>query len=125
MTTPARHGAYDFGPFRLDARGHRLLRDTGTLPLKPKAFDMLLLFVENPGRVVTKEEILGALWPDTIVEEASLSQNVYEIRKALGDSERPHRYLENVPKRGYRFIAAVAPAGDAASMKPSIAVLPF
>jgi DNA-binding winged helix-turn-helix (wHTH) protein/tetratricopeptide (TPR) repeat protein len=110
----------DFGPFRLDAANHVLLRDGRPVPLKPKAFDTLLLLVENGGRVVSKQDLLERLWPDTIVEEASLTQNVYEVRKALGAE---HDYIENVPKRGYRFTADVRPAAVAPAT--SIAVLPL
>jgi DNA-binding winged helix-turn-helix (wHTH) protein/tetratricopeptide (TPR) repeat protein len=117
--------AYEFGAFRVDAANHRLLRDGEPVPLKPKAFDTLLVLVENAGRVMAKDELLRRLWPDTIVEEANVSQNVYELRKALGDDARPHRYVENVPRRGYRFVGEVTRHGSAAEKKAVLAVLPF
>lgn len=114
---------HDFGPFRLDAGNHCLLRDGEVVALKPKAFDTLLTLIEMRGRVVSKDELMRRLWPDTVVEEASLTQNIYEVRKALGDADRLHRYIENVPKRGYRFLAEVRKGGVEA--RRSIAVLPF
>lgn len=92
---------YEFGPFRVEAANHQLLRDGVVVPLKPKAFDTLLVLIENRGRVIPKEELIRLLWPDSVVEEASLTQNIYEVRKALRGSDRS--YVENVPRRGYRF----------------------
>ncbi|HKY44878.1 MAG TPA: winged helix-turn-helix domain-containing protein [Pyrinomonadaceae bacterium] len=77
------------------------------MPLKPKVFDTLLLLVENRGRVLEKEELLRRLWPDTIVEEANLSQNVYLLRKVLGEDTGGETYIQTMPKRGYRFVAKV------------------
>ena len=98
---------YEFGPFQIDKLNHVLLRDGETLPLKPKVFDTLLLLVENRGRVLDKDELLSRLWPDTVVEESNLSQNVYLLRKVLGDEPRGETYIETMPKRGYRFVASV------------------
>src|SRR5262249_35059051 len=74
--------------------------------LQPKAFDMLLHLVERRDAVLTKEELLSELWPDTFVDEANLSQNIYVLRKALGQ-DGGEAYIQTVPKRGYRFMAAV------------------
>lgn len=112
---------YEFGPFRIDAASHRLQRDGELIPLKPKAFDLLALLVENSGRVMSKDELMRALWPDSIVEEASLTQNVYEVRRALSTGTET-TFVETVPKRGYRFVARVRISSAA---KTSIAVLPF
>jgi DNA-binding winged helix-turn-helix (wHTH) protein/TolB-like protein/Flp pilus assembly protein TadD len=98
---------YEFGPFQIDKLNHVLLRDGETLPLKPKVFDTLLLLVENRGRVLDKDELLTRLWPDTVVEESNLSQNVYLLRKVLGEEPRGEAYIETMPKRGYRFVASV------------------
>ncbi|HEY0762953.1 MAG TPA: winged helix-turn-helix domain-containing protein [Pyrinomonadaceae bacterium] len=98
---------YEFGPFQIDKLNHALLRDGETIPLKPKVFDTLLLLVENHGRVLDKDEMLRRLWPDTVVEESNLSQNVYLLRKALGEDTQGERYIETTPKRGYRFVASV------------------
>ncbi len=98
---------YEFGPFQIDKLNHVLLRDGETIPLKPKVYDTLLLLVENRERVIEKEELLRRLWPDTIVEEANLSQNVYLLRKVLGENANGETYIQTLPKRGYRFVATV------------------
>src|SRR6266404_8617372 len=105
---------YEFGPFQIDKVNHVLMRDGETLPLKPKVFDTLLLLVENRGRVLDKDELLSRLWPDTIVEESNLTQNVYLLRKALGEEPEADadEYIETMPKRGYRFVASVLEVGD-------------
>src|SRR5262245_24907747 len=96
---------YEFGPFRLNTAEHLLLRDDAGVPLTPKAFDLLLALVEGHGRLLEKEELLKKVWPDTFVEEANLASNISQLRKALGDGENGHRYIETAPKRGYRFVA--------------------
>src|SRR5499426_3651415 len=98
---------YKFGPFRLDAAEHLLLREGESVPLTPKAFDLLLALVERHGHLLEKEELLKKVWPDTFVEEANLASNISQLRKALGDGENGHRYIETAPKRGYRFVANV------------------
>lgn len=98
---------YEFGPFQIDKVNHLLLRNGETVPLKPKVFDTLLLLVENRGRVLDKDEMLGRLWPDTVVEESNLSQNVYLLRRVLGEGTDGEPYIETLPKRGYRFVASV------------------
>jgi DNA-binding winged helix-turn-helix (wHTH) protein len=84
-----------------------LLRDSQPVALTPKAFDLLAFLVANPGRLLTKDELLQAVWPDAIVEESNLAYHVFAIRKALGDTADADQYIETVPKRGYRFIAPV------------------
>src|SRR5262249_38440845 len=103
---------YKFGPFRLDAAEHLLLRDGAAVPLTPKAFDLLLALVERHGHLLEKEELLKKVWPDTFVEEANLASNISQLRKALGDRENGHRYIETAPKRGYRFVASVSKVED-------------
>jgi DNA-binding winged helix-turn-helix (wHTH) protein/tetratricopeptide (TPR) repeat protein len=102
---------YDFGPFRIDASQHVLLRDGAEVPLTPKAFDTLLLLVRNSGRIVDKDELLKTIWPEAYVEEATLAQNVFTIRKALGGSEG-EQYIQTIPRRGYRFNANVTTEQD-------------
>jgi eukaryotic-like serine/threonine-protein kinase len=98
---------YRFGPFALDP-SERLLRQAETpVPLTPKAFDLLVLLVESAGRLLEKGVLMRQLWSDTFVEEANLSNNISLLRKALGESEQGAKYIETVPKRGYRFVAAV------------------
>ena len=98
---------YEFGPFQLDPAERRLLQDGKPVPLTPKAFQTLLVLVENQSRVVDKEDLLKKVWPDTYVEEATLAQNVFTLRKQLGDDRSEAVYIETVPKRGYRFVAPV------------------
>jgi Tol biopolymer transport system component/DNA-binding winged helix-turn-helix (wHTH) protein len=111
------NGIYEFGSFRLDAQERLLQRNGVTISLTPKAFDLLLALVERHGRLVEKEELFQTVWPDTIVEESNLTYNISHIRKALGDGENGQKFIETVPKRGYRFAAPVreisrAVAGD-------------
>ena len=98
---------YEFGPFRLDLAEKALSKDGKFVALTPKAFDTLLILIEKSGRLVEKEELMKQLWPDTFVEENSLSQNIYLVRKALGEESQGARYIETVPRRGYRFTAPV------------------
>jgi eukaryotic-like serine/threonine-protein kinase len=100
---------YEFGPFRLDVSERLLMRDGRMAPLPPKVFDTLLVLVENSGRVVGKDELMQSLWPDTFVEESNLTQNISQLRRALGDGTAGAQYIETIPKRGYRFIANVQP----------------
>jgi Tol biopolymer transport system component/DNA-binding winged helix-turn-helix (wHTH) protein len=94
---------YEFGPFHLDVEERLLLRDGRVVPLPPKVFDTLLALVANRGRILGKEELMQTLWPETFVEESNLTQNISQIRRALGEGE----YIETIPKRGYRFVAEV------------------
>ena len=99
---------YEFGPFRLDASERVLSRDGKTVPLTPKAFETLLALVGRSGQVVGKVELLKQVWPDTFVEEATLAQNIFTLRKALGNGQNNGQtFIETVPKRGYRFAAPV------------------
>jgi TolB-like protein/DNA-binding winged helix-turn-helix (wHTH) protein len=95
---------YEFGPFRLDPAERKLLRANEIVALTPRAFDTLYFLVQNSGRVLEKDELIRTLWPDTFVEEGSLSNHIFLLRKALGDSQA---FIETVPRRGYRFIGAV------------------
>jgi len=95
---------YEFGPFRLDPAERKLLRANEIVALTPRAFDTLHLLVRNNGRVLEKDELISILWPDTFVEEGSLSNHIFLLRKALGDSQA---FIETVPRRGYRFVGAV------------------
>ncbi|MFN7927155.1 MAG: winged helix-turn-helix domain-containing protein [Blastocatellia bacterium] len=98
---------YEFGSFCLDARERLLTRNGESVLLTPKAFDLLLALVERHGHLVEKEELFQAVWPDTVVEESNLSSNIALIRKALSDGTNGERYIETVPKRGYRFVVEV------------------
>jgi DNA-binding winged helix-turn-helix (wHTH) protein/TolB-like protein/Tfp pilus assembly protein PilF len=98
---------YKFDSFCLDASEHQLLNNREVVPLTPKVFETLLVLVENSGHIVKKEELITAVWPDSFVEESSLTQNISLIRKALGEVNGSQQFIETVPKRGYRFIAPV------------------
>jgi Tol biopolymer transport system component/DNA-binding winged helix-turn-helix (wHTH) protein len=95
---------YEFGPFCLDPSERKLLRGNEIVALTPKAFDTLLLLVRNSGHLLEKDDLLTMLWPDSFVEEGSLSNNIFLLRKALGEDPS---YIETVPRRGYRFVGAV------------------
>jgi DNA-binding winged helix-turn-helix (wHTH) protein len=98
---------YEFGPFVLDP-GERLLRHgAARMELPPRAFDTLLVLVEHNGRLLEKDALMRTVWGDTVVEENNLTQVVYLLRRALRDGEDGTRYIETVPKRGYRFVAQV------------------
>lgn len=119
---------YDFGPFRLDPAERLLMRDDQPVALTPKSFDLLLILVENSGHLLGKEEILERLWPDQFVEEANLSFNISSLRKALGEGMSGQRFIETVPKKGFRFLPRVdiretggSAAEPAVAAPPSIA----
>jgi serine/threonine-protein kinase len=130
---------YEFGNYRLDMTKRLLLGGGGNpgdastawtpVSLTPKAFDTLVYLVEHGGAVLGKDELMRAIWPDTVVEENNLNQNISLLRRALGDDSREHRYIATVPGRGYQFVASVRVAAGTAESKgpaePSIAVLPF
>src|ERR1043165_2557879 len=112
---------YEFGPFRVDTSKRLLLREGRAVPLTSKAFDTLVTLVSHGGEVVDKNELIRTLWPDTIVEENNLTQNVSMVRKALGESRSEHRYIVTIPGRGYSFVASVRegcaePDGDDAGV---------
>ena len=94
---------YQFDEYVIAREERILLRDGLPVPLTPKAFETLLVLVENSGRVLTKEEMLQRVWPDTTVEETTLAQNIFTLRKALGSSGQ--QLIQTIPKRGYRFTA--------------------
>jgi DNA-binding winged helix-turn-helix (wHTH) protein/TolB-like protein len=98
---------YEFGDFRLDPQERLLWRTGAIVWLTPKAFDTLLALVENSGRVLSKDELMNRVWPDSFVEEANLAQNVSTLRKALGENTDGIKYIETLPKRGYRFVIPV------------------
>ena len=98
---------YAFDQFQVDAVKHVLLRDGKLVPLTPKAFEILLVLVRHPGRVLKKEELFQLVWPDAFVEENNLPRNVSALRKALGEEPTEHKYVMTVPGQGYRFVASV------------------
>src|ERR1700758_5520482 len=94
---------FEFGPFRVDPEKELLLRGAETVPLTPKTFQILLVLIRHSQEVVAKDDLLKMVWPDTFVEEANLSRNIFLLRKALGESPQDHQYIVTVPGKGYRF----------------------
>jgi DNA-binding winged helix-turn-helix (wHTH) protein/Tol biopolymer transport system component len=98
---------FDFGPFRLDPNARLLMREARPVAVQPKAFDILLALVQNNDRLVLKEELMRTVWQDTFVEESNLTQNIFVLRKILGETAGEHRYIATVPGRGYQFVGEV------------------
>jgi len=124
---------YEFGPFRLEVKEHRLVHGGRAIPLTDKAFETLHVLVERHGTLVSKRDLMNAVWPEASVEENNLDRNISAVRKALGERAGGRQYIETVPRIGYRFVARLSakPAKDP-SHSPSptsdisaIAVLPF
>src|SRR4030095_3114544 len=105
---------YDFGPFRINSVQRVLSRDGEVVAMTPKQFDLLLLLVENHGRVVEKERLIEEVWPETAVEEGNLTTNIYMLRKVLGEDTNGQQYIQTLPRRGYRFVGEVV-SGDGQS----------
>ncbi len=117
--------SYRFGSYTLDARERRLLGNGVAIPLKPRVFDTLLYLVERAGHLVPKEELLASLWNGSVVEESTLAKNVWLIRRALADGDGETRFIETVPRIGYRFVAPVErlapePEPEAAPSPPPV-----
>lgn len=122
MSPPER---LQFGPFTLDAAGARLTRDGVAIELPPRSFDLLRHLAERAGRLVTKDELLDQVWGRKFITEAVIKTTVSELRAALDDDAREPRYIETVPRRGYRFVASVvAPAPAASPVPPAPAAAP-
>ena len=117
---------YEFGPFRLEVGEHRLVREGQSIPLTGKAFDTLCVLVERHGKLVPKQDLMSAVWPETAVEENNLDRNISTLRKTLGEGTNGQSFIETVPRVGYRFVAPVtesasklSPAGDPGQEPPS------
>lgn len=98
---------YEFGPFRVNVAERLLEKDDELVSLTPKVFETLLVLIEHSGHVLAKDDLITRLWPDTFVEESSLTQNISLLRRALDEAPGSHKYIETIPKRGYRFVADV------------------
>jgi TolB-like protein/Tfp pilus assembly protein PilF len=119
---------YKFGEFRVEAAKRVLLRNGDPVGLTPKVFDTLLHLVRRPGETVEKEELMRAVWPDTVVEENNLNQNISALRRVMEGAKGKGRYILTIPGKGYRFIASVEVIDGAVAETPAratIAVLPF
>ena len=110
---------HDFEGFRLDIRRRRLLRQGEPIPITPKALELLLILIEHRGRVVDKVDLIRLLWPDTIVEEANLTQSVFIARKALGEAPGENRFIATAPRQGYRFVAEVEDVEEVEAASPA------
>jgi DNA-binding winged helix-turn-helix (wHTH) protein/TolB-like protein/Tfp pilus assembly protein PilF len=111
---------YEFGEFRLDLDGKRLLRLGQPVSLQPKVFDMLVFFVEKHGELISRDDLMNAVWKDTFVEESNLRFCIHALRKALGKNSDEKDFIETVPKRGYRFAAAVSETFYESSAEKSV-----
>ncbi len=120
-------GFYEFEDFRLEVSRRLLFRQGQPVRLTPKAFDTLLLLVQRKGEVISKDELMRQVWPDTAVEENNLNQNISTVRRVLGENRGENRYIATVPGQGYRFVPAVEISGFAqpATEPVTVAVLPF
>ena len=98
---------YGFGEFTLDPRRRILVRGNSSISLTPKAFDVLFFLVQNPNRLVSKEELLRAVWGDTFVEDGNLTQYISHLRKALGDNSEDARLIVTIARKGYQFAGEV------------------
>jgi TolB-like protein/DNA-binding winged helix-turn-helix (wHTH) protein/Flp pilus assembly protein TadD len=117
VTNGARR-VYEFGEFRLDANRHRLLRDGDVVPLSPKAIETLIVLVQNSGKLIQREDLMGAVWPDTIVEDANLTVAISQLRKAINQNSDTNEFIQTIPRVGYRFVAEVCePALDTLEAK--------
>src|SRR5215204_4136036 len=138
MASESSKRIYEFGPFRIDLERYLLFREGKTVQLSPKVLETLIFLIEHRGTVVKKDDIISRVWPDTFVEESNLAQNIFLLRKTLGEEKNEHRYIITVPGVGYRFVAPVVesfaqlsqtvPATHATTSVDSvrsIAVLPF
>src|ERR1700730_12378903 len=95
---------YEFGGFCLDPTERVLLQAGKRVPLVPKAIETLLILVQHSGHVLTKDELIRSVWPDTFVEENNLNQHISALRRALGEDQNGDVYIETVPRLGYRFV---------------------
>src|SRR5581483_3869163 len=107
---------HEFGAFRLSPEERQLFKDGKPVPLTPKAIEVLVLLVENSGSIVSKDELMQKVWPDSFVEEGNLAVNISTLRKALGDGSSDQQYIETVPKRGYRFVKEVTQVNEQVSV---------
>src|SRR6266536_6253556 len=104
MQSGAEIRTIEFGPFRISTADRLLYRDGEVMRLFPRAVDVLLVLLTSDGRVVAREELIKAVWGNTTVEEGGLTSNISDLRKALGDDPKDPRYIETIPKHGYRWV---------------------
>ena len=102
---------YEFGEFRLNLAQQTLTRNGEPLTITPRAYDLLLFLVQNRGRVLGKDELMKGVWRESFVEESNLSQNIFVLRKILGEDHNGNRFIQTIPRRGYKFVAPVRELG--------------
>jgi TolB-like protein/DNA-binding winged helix-turn-helix (wHTH) protein/Flp pilus assembly protein TadD len=115
---------FDFGRFRLDSAEGVLLADGHPVPLTPKAFETLVALLERSGHIMEKDELLNRVWPDTFVEEGTLTQNISTLRKILGEAEDGSVFIETIPRRGYRFVGTVRETDFGPASEEQISTIP-
>ncbi len=123
MTSEPTDTVYEFGPFRLELREHRLVRGNHPIPLTGKAFSTLRVLVERHGKLISKQELMAEVWPETTVEENNVDRNISAVRKALGERAKGQSFIETVPRVGYRFAAEVterASSGGQSNAEPEL-----
>ena len=108
MVTEPGSSIYDFGGFRIDGGRRLLLHDGQEVTLTPKIFDTLFYMVRNGGKLITKDELMSEIWPDTVVEENNLNKNISVLRRVLGEKRGEHRFIATIPGHGYKFVADVS-----------------
>lgn len=106
---------YEFAEFIFDAENKVLFKDEETITLPPKACELLWILIKNHGRVVSRDDLLGQVWAETFVEEANLTHHISALRKALGEDKNGKRFIETIPRRGYRFVTPVSKTSDTAA----------
>jgi TolB-like protein/DNA-binding winged helix-turn-helix (wHTH) protein/Tfp pilus assembly protein PilF len=115
---------FDFGRFRLDSAEGVLLADGHAVPLTPKAFETLVALLERSGHIMEKDELLNRVWPDTFVEEGTLTQNISTLRKILGEADDGSVFIETIPRRGYRFVGTVRETDFGPGSEDQISTIP-
>jgi len=123
MQRDTRPKVYEFCGFRLEAAQRRLLYQGQSVPLKPKVLDMLLFLVERRGELIDKDDLMKEIWPDTIVEENNITVSMSMLRKTLGEDKQHPKFIETVPRRGYRFVAEVVEIAEPMPLREGRAVI--
>jgi DNA-binding winged helix-turn-helix (wHTH) protein len=123
MTRKEKH-LFEFGPFQADPNLRILLRDGQLVPAPPKAFDILLTLLQNNDKLILKEDLMKAVWPDSFVEESNLTQNIFVLRKILGETAGGPRYIITLPRRGYRFAGEVRTVSEEDEPRQAVAEIP-
>ena len=113
---------YEFGPFRLNVQERLLSRDGEQVPLTPKVFDVLVALVQGHGQILGKDQLMQSVWADCFVEESNLTQDISVLRRVLGNSDDHHRYIQTIPRRGYRFAAPITELRNEAVVTGGLAV---